>query len=830
MDEKFPLALPENTILAGTYVIEKVLGQGGFGITYKARVHETGELVAIKEFFPDSLATRTGTTVSSFSGERAENFAYGMSCFLQEAETLAQFDNVEGVVNIRQFFEENGTAYFVMEYIEGISFEQLIQQNGGHVDYQTAEKILMPVIEALGAVHAQGIVHRDVTPDNIYITNDGRVKLLDFGAARYSLGDKSRSLDVVLKHGFAPKEQYSRHGKQGPFTDIYTVGACFYFALTGRRPPDSIDRLEQDELIPFRQFGVNITPEQEGAILTAMQVLPENRFQNMQSFKNALLSVSSAMAPQAGVNMMPGQMQGMNMAGQTIPMQQGVMPGQMQGMNMAGQTMPMQQGMMPGQMQQGMNNAAPKHQYIPNQQEAVLPPKAPKEKKKLAWLIPVIIGAVLLLAVAGTFIGIKVSKDVAHKKDAILCDTVMTAFITAEVEVSENGESYKDSCAATWERYAKESGNSLKDCGDALSDSFLETLGYRSFEDVSGAIKTKGAKDIYLRINDDYTITAWIPGTDIESRGTSTSMYQYYYYATEIDQINYANALMRGGTAIEMEDGTVYYISGENENAELIMVKGGKETVLVSGEISRLSILDDTIVYRMDGYDYKYEDGESIEIGKAANGYSPAFQLGKDRSITLITESSSDGNSKFWLEMDDHGKKKQIPVYSDTTSALVGDCIYYLDVDGYMCRTSVTSFGEDTKKLDYIGDHGYFAVDGEKIYYLSSDSNDDTAEVNYYDTATGTQTLFDSYTLPEDGYVSGLSICDGMLYMYLWQYKNNSWNGQIYQETLRDRNLQKIHELEGICFCLCVLPDVDDIYFEVMDYGNDFFGYMSISK
>ena len=223
-EEKYPLALKKGTVLAGQYIIDKVLGQGGFGITYRAEDHKTGGKVAIKEFFPDTLATRTeATTVMPHSGERGESFKYGIACFLQEAETLAQFVGNESIVKIHTYFEENGTAYFVMDYVEGESFDDYIKRNGGKIPYEDAERILLPIIEALAVVHSKGIVHRDVTPDNIFITKDGKVKLLDFGAARYSIGDKSRSLDVVLKHGFAPKEQYTRHGKQGPFTDVYTV-------------------------------------------------------------------------------------------------------------------------------------------------------------------------------------------------------------------------------------------------------------------------------------------------------------------------------------------------------------------------------------------------------------------------------------------------------------------------------------------------------------------------------------------------------------------------------------------------------------------------------
>ena len=290
-NEKYPLSLPNGTVLGGKFVTVNVLGQGGFGITYEATAPKTGERYAIKEYFPDSLAMRRNDLmVMPLSSDRDENFSYGKSTFLQEAETLADFIGNENIVRIHSYFEENGTAYFVMDYVEGISLDRYIKQNGGKILYEDAERILLPVMDALSAVHEKGIVHRDVTPDNIILTKDGNVKLIDFGAARYSLGDKSKSLDIVLKHGFAPKEQYVRRGKQGSFTDIYALGATFYFALTGRRPPDSIERLEDDNLIPPSLLGVSLPGKAEDAILTALNVSPQDRFQNVSEFKKALLS------------------------------------------------------------------------------------------------------------------------------------------------------------------------------------------------------------------------------------------------------------------------------------------------------------------------------------------------------------------------------------------------------------------------------------------------------------------------------------------------------------------------------------------------------------
>lgn len=326
MEKEYPLALPSGSVLAGKYIVDRVLGQGGFGITYKATDYDSGRSVAIKEYFPDCLATRMGTTVTHHGGEYAVNYTYGMDCFLEEAKTLASFSGIQGIVSIYCYFEENSTAYYVMDYLEGQSFSEYLSQKGGKLSYEETEKIMLPVMEALSKVHEKGVVHRDVAPDNIYILKDGTVKLLDFGAARQSLGDKSKSLDVVLKHGFAPKEQYSRRGRQGPFTDVYSTAACFYTALTGHRPMDSIDRLENDELLPPSKEGAVISPEKENVLMMALAVQAANRFQKMSAFIHALrgmVKLQQQPNPMATVAVFGNQLvaPGQNIPVQNIPTQ-----------------------------------------------------------------------------------------------------------------------------------------------------------------------------------------------------------------------------------------------------------------------------------------------------------------------------------------------------------------------------------------------------------------------------------------------------------------------------------------------------------------------------
>ena len=286
---KYPLALPEGSLLSGRYIIGRVLGQGGFGITYVAQDWRTKQLVAIKEYFPDAAATRTGSiTVTTFSGERGALFQYGKDRFGDEAKAISRFINHPNIVTIYSFFEENNTAYYAMEYIQGENLLNYLNRRGGKISFGDARRILYTIMDALSAVHSVGLVHRDISPDNIYITKDNTVKLLDFGAARYSMGNKSKSLDVILKHGYAPKEQYTRHGTQGPYTDVYALAATFYRAITGKTPPDSVERIDRDTLIPPEKLCADIPHSASAALMQAMSIYPKDRFQTMAAFKNAM--------------------------------------------------------------------------------------------------------------------------------------------------------------------------------------------------------------------------------------------------------------------------------------------------------------------------------------------------------------------------------------------------------------------------------------------------------------------------------------------------------------------------------------------------------------
>jgi serine/threonine protein kinase len=284
--------LPTGTILQEKYLLGKVLGQGGFGITYIARDLTLDLKLAIKEFFPLGLVVRaTGQSKMEIpTGERGDQYRYGLDRYLEEAKTLARFSEYPNTVTVRDFFKANSTAYMVMNYIEGLTLEAYLKQAGGKIAFTKTLEIMMPVLDALREVHEEGFMHRDISPDNILINKKGRVILIDFGAARQEMREKSKSLSVILKAGYAPEEQYRSRGKQGPWTDIYAVAATMYRCITGQVPPEAMDRLAEDDLVTPSKLGVNISEDKEAALLKALTVRAEGRFQVVEDFQTALLS------------------------------------------------------------------------------------------------------------------------------------------------------------------------------------------------------------------------------------------------------------------------------------------------------------------------------------------------------------------------------------------------------------------------------------------------------------------------------------------------------------------------------------------------------------
>ena len=278
--------LRKGTRLIGRYIIEGVLGQGGFGITYLGTDELHEKKVAIKEFFPQGIVTRNieyqDNVTVTFVGEK-DNYEKGKERFLKEARTMAKFSKDEGIVKALDFFEINNTAYIVMEYLEGITLKQYLRENQ-RIAPEDLIELLVPLIESLDEIHSQGMIHRDISPDNIMVLPDGRIKLMDFGAARDYTEFGEKSLSIVLKPGYAPPEQYQTHGIQGPWTDIYALCATMYKCITGENPPDAIERVMDDSLKKISEFGIAIPPQEEEAIIKGMSVSAKDRYQDIKDF------------------------------------------------------------------------------------------------------------------------------------------------------------------------------------------------------------------------------------------------------------------------------------------------------------------------------------------------------------------------------------------------------------------------------------------------------------------------------------------------------------------------------------------------------------------
>ncbi len=336
-----PRCLPINTVLAGKYLVGKVLGEGGFGITYMGYDLNMKTRIAIKEYFPVELVSRDTTRLSegggsdrviSLSGEKSKTYRQGLQKYVDEARSVSRFSGTPGIVSVKDFFYENDTAYIVMEYIEGVSLKEYLKQRGGRLPEEEALAILRPVLEALEQVHGAGIVHRDISPDNIMLTFEGEdgssgesggsgiapvsgqakaaqsagrtsaggsgtetvhgsiaaVRLIDFGAARMTAKNDQKSLTIILKHGYAPEEQYRSHGEQGPWTDVYALCAVLYRMLTGTVPEPAMDRLFSDDLKRPEELGAVVSPAVSEAVMKGLAVKKDDRIRTVRELSDAL--------------------------------------------------------------------------------------------------------------------------------------------------------------------------------------------------------------------------------------------------------------------------------------------------------------------------------------------------------------------------------------------------------------------------------------------------------------------------------------------------------------------------------------------------------------
>ncbi len=284
--------LPTRTTLNGKYLIGKVLGYGGFGITYLAWDLNLNVKLAIKEYLPSDYAERKSdnTTVSVYTDSKKEQFKYGMESFLEEARTVAKFGDHPNIVSVKDYFYENNTAYFVMNYLEGITLkEHIMQEPRKMLDFQKAKNILCQVMDGLAILHDNSLLHRDISPDNIFVTRNGNVKILDFGAARYAIGEHDKTLSVILKRGFAPHEQYRSKGNQGAWTDIYALSATIYYSITGIVPPEALERKEEDTIVLPSKINNNVPEGFEKILMKGLAVSEKDRYQSIEELRKSML-------------------------------------------------------------------------------------------------------------------------------------------------------------------------------------------------------------------------------------------------------------------------------------------------------------------------------------------------------------------------------------------------------------------------------------------------------------------------------------------------------------------------------------------------------------
>ena len=285
-----PRCLLPGTTLAERYILGKVLGEGSFGITYLAWDFVLEVPVAIKEYFPVDFVNRDvirGTDPNVYAEDNAE-YQKKLEQFIQEARYLTRFSSQEGIVSVRDFFYANQTAYMVMEYVDGGSVKNHVQSEG-KMKGKEVLALMKPVLTALAKVHRTGLLHRDISPDNLLFHEDGKLVLVDFGAARVQDVVSMKSMTVLFKRGFSPEEQYRPHGCQGEWSDIYSICATMYYMLTGAIPVDAIERMAGEQLPSLADMSeVELPLKVKSAIMKGLSLKAEKRYRNVEQLMEDL--------------------------------------------------------------------------------------------------------------------------------------------------------------------------------------------------------------------------------------------------------------------------------------------------------------------------------------------------------------------------------------------------------------------------------------------------------------------------------------------------------------------------------------------------------------
>lgn len=289
MPEVFRMELPSGTVLNdGRYIIDKKIGAGGFGITYSGHHSTLNKKIAIKEFFLNGYNMRnTSNNHVSLQGMEIDQFNHYRQRFINEAKTLAAL-NHDAIVKVEDIFDENGTSYMVMDFVEGNTLQQIVETEGP-MEYEMAVNYIVLVCEALSYIHSNNILHRDVTPNNIIVTPDNKIVLIDFGSARRFVENKTQQHTILLTKGYAPLEQRNNKLRKGAFTDLYSLGAVFYFLLTGVQPIDAIERTTEQMKEPI-ELNPNVPVQINAIIMKAMEMNSADRYQTAQELIDDIFS------------------------------------------------------------------------------------------------------------------------------------------------------------------------------------------------------------------------------------------------------------------------------------------------------------------------------------------------------------------------------------------------------------------------------------------------------------------------------------------------------------------------------------------------------------
>ena len=275
--------------LNNRYTVGTVIGAGGFGITYKAWDNTLEMVVAIKEYFPQGIVLRDYTRFESTSvsvyNVMDDSFMRGKERFLKEARSLAKFNSHPATAAIYDFFEENDTAYIVMEYLDGCNLKEYMEVAGAPIPLELLYAVTRTVSDVLSEVHSLGLIHRDISPDNIFMCKNGLFKLIDFGSVKQGLSDSALSSTIIIKHGYAPIEQYSKSGKIGPWTDIYALGATIYKLATGVLVKEAVERVASDDIQDIASLNYKLPPDFCHAVMKALSLQINDRYQNVDDFK-----------------------------------------------------------------------------------------------------------------------------------------------------------------------------------------------------------------------------------------------------------------------------------------------------------------------------------------------------------------------------------------------------------------------------------------------------------------------------------------------------------------------------------------------------------------